>query len=156
MRTKKDPSGQFWKEKTLKEMSRNEWESLCDGCGQCCLVKIEDEETDEIFITNVACHLLDLDSCQCLDYSHRSERVPSCLVLQPDKEHLYRFLPVTCAYRCLHEGRGLPDWHPLLTGDRQSVQLAGISVKAYAISEQYIHPEQLEEHVIEQIPGLKE
>ena len=138
----------FWETQTLSQMSQAEWESLCDGCGLCCLNKIEDEDTDEIFVTNVACHMLDIETCQCRDYPHRIEQVSTCLLLGPDQIQLFRYLPETCAYRCLDEGRPLPDWHPLLTGDKDSVHQAGISVKAYAVSEEFIHPDQLPDHII--------
>ena len=138
----------FWETQTLSQMSQAEWESLCDGCGHCCLNKIEDEDTNEIFVTNVACHMLDIETCQCRDYPHRIEHVSTCLLLGPDQKQLFRYLPETCAYRCLDEGRPLPDWHPLLTGDKDSVHQAGISVKAYAVSEEFIHPDQLPDHII--------
>ena len=138
----------FWETQTLSQMSQAQWESLCDGCGHCCLNKIEDEDTDEIFVTNVACHMLDIETCQCRDYPHRIEQVFTCLQLGPDQKQLFRYLPETCAYRCLDEGRPLPDWHPLLTGDKDSVHQAGISVKAYAVSEEFIHPDQLPNHII--------
>jgi len=139
----------FWESRGLSEMTQSEWESLCDGCGHCCLIKIEDEDTNEIFVTNVACRLLDIDSCQCRDYANRFEQVSTCLRLGPDQQHLFRYLPETCAYRCLDEGRPLPKWHPLITGETQTVHLAGSSVKPYAVSEDYIHPEQLSEHIID-------
>lgn len=138
----------FWETKSLAQMNQSEWESLCDGCGYCCLIKLEDEDTAELFVTNVACEMLDIDTCQCRDYQCRFEKVSTCLMLGPDQTQLFRYLPETCAYRCLDEGRPLPEWHPLKTGSRDSVHEAGISVKAYAVSEEYIHPEQLSEHII--------
>lgn len=137
----------FWEEKSLAEMNQSEWESLCDGCGHCCLVKIEDEDTGELFVTNVACHMLDIETCRCRDYQERLEKVPTCLRLGPDQHTFFRYLPETCAYRCIAEGRSLPVWHPLISGDENSVHQAGISVKGYAISESYIHPDQLPEHI---------
>jgi uncharacterized cysteine cluster protein YcgN (CxxCxxCC family) len=136
----------FWKTKTLQEMTREEWESLCDGCAQCCLVKLEDEDTGEVFATGVACQLLDIEQCRCKDYAHRKTRIPSCLVLTPDQPEVFRWLPDTCAYRCLAEGRAIPEWHPLIQGNKQRMHELGISVKGYAISEVYVHPEQLVEH----------
>lgn len=138
----------FWETKTLADMTPSQWESLCDGCGHCCLIKFEDEDTDEILVTNVACRMLDIDTCRCHDYEHRVEHVPTCLVLGPEKKELFRYLPETCAYRCLEEGRALPEWHHLLTDDKSAVHFSGISVKAYAVSEDYIHPDQLAEHII--------
>ncbi len=138
----------FWETQSLSRMTQAQWELLCDGCGHCCLVKLEDEDTDEVFTTNVACRMLDIETCQCHDYEHRVEHVTTCLVLGPDQQLLFRYLPETCAYRCLDEGRPLPTWHPLLSEDQNSVHHAGISVKAYAVSEEYIHPEQLSEHIM--------
>jgi len=120
---------EFWKRKRLDEMSRKEWESLCDGCALCCLQKIEDEETGEVFYTDIACRLLDVSSCRCSDYAARAKRVADCLVLAADDVAAFRWLPSTCAYRRLANGGDLPEWHPLLTGDPDSVHAAGISIK---------------------------
>jgi len=149
MRMSADNNNPFWERLSLSQMSESEWESLCDGCGHCCLIKIEDEDTDELFVTNVACRLLDIDSCQCRDYQHRFEQVSTCLRLGPDQQQLFHYLPETCAYRCLNEGRPLPTWHPLISGEKDSVHRAGISVRPYAVSEEYIHPEQLPEHILD-------
>lgn len=147
MKSKED----FWRTKTLLEMSAEEWELLCDGCGYCCLVKLEDEEDNTVYTTNVSCQLLDTETCQCKDYPNRQARVARCLVLGNDKPEQFSLLPETCAYRRLHEGSELPDWHPLLSHDKKTVQKAGVSVCEYAISEDYIHPEQLQDHVIHQL-----
>lgn len=152
MTTKENQPRPFWETKSLEELTQPEWESLCDGCGQCCLVKLEDEDTGEIFITNIACRMLDMETCRCKDYQHRSQVVPTCLVLGPNQIQLFGYLPETCAYRCLFEGRELPGWHPLLSGDGESVIQAGISIKPYAMSEEFIHPEQFSEHVIGKLP----
>lgn len=141
----------FWKTKSLSEMSKAEWELLCDGCAQCCLSKLEDEDTGERYITNVACHMLDINTCRCRDYSHRLHKVSTCLALSPANPELFEWLPQTCAYRRLAEGRDLPKWHPLVSHDHQLVHTLGISVQKYAISEEYIHPEQLELHIIEKL-----
>ena len=116
-------------------MTAEEWESLCDGCGKCCLYKLEDEDTGEVFVCNVACRLLDLDTCQCQDYSHRKQRVPDCTVLTPDKIEEFHWLPTTCAYRLLAEGNPLPGWHPLVSGSQQMVHEQGISICGRVISE---------------------
>jgi len=124
----------FWREKTLAEMSEQEWESLCDGCGKCCLQKLEDEDTNEILFTSVACKLLDIGRCRCTHYHERSDRVAECLNLRGGL-YPFRWLPSTCAYRLLAQGDDLPNWHPLVTGSKESVHTAGVSVRAYAVSE---------------------
>lgn len=138
----------FWQTKSLTEMNSEEWELLCDGCGQCCLVKLEDEESGDIFATSVACRQLDIESCRCKDYKHREQLISSCMVLTPTAPELFRLLPDTCAYRCIADGRQLPESHPLLTLSEQTIHQAGISVKGFAISEDFIHPEQLQEHIL--------
>ena len=135
----------FWKSKTLAELTRAEWESLCDGCGRCCLHKLRDDETGALAFTNVACRLLDLTSCRCSDYAHRRRRVPDCVQLTPAVLKAIDWLPPSCAYRRLAEGKDLPDWHPLRTGDRGSVDRAGASVRGRAISEREAGA--LEDHI---------
>ncbi|MBL6927898.1 MAG: YcgN family cysteine cluster protein [Rhodospirillales bacterium] len=125
----------FWKRKSLEEMSTEEWESLCDGCARCCLAKLEDEETGEIAYTYVACRLLDQGTCRCTRYAERSRFVPDCITLTPDNVDRLPWMPSTCAYRLLKEGKDLPDWHPLVAGDAQAVHWAGISVRGRVISE---------------------
>lgn len=129
----------FWEEKSLSALTRDEWESLCDRCARCCLVKLEDEDTEEICFTDVVCHLLDDHACECQDYAHRSTRVPTCLSLTPDNLSAIPWMPSTCAYRLLHEGQPLPDWHPLISGDPGSVHSAGISVRGKVVSEASVH-----------------
>lgn len=125
----------FWETKTLEEMSRKEWESLCDGCGLCCLKKVEDEDTGEVYFTDIACRLLDTETCRCTNYPRRLAYVPECLTLSVDEPDMFHWLPMTCAYRCLAEDRDIPDWHPLITGDPESVHKAGISVRGQVTSE---------------------
>lgn len=125
----------FWEVKTLAEMSREEWESLCDGCARCCLVKLEDEDSGELCTTSVVCRHLEIEHCRCSVYNERTRLVPDCLqVTQENIAKLY-WMPQSCAYRLLNEGKPLPEWHPLVSGKRESVHEAGIDVSGYAISE---------------------
>lgn len=135
----------FWKTKSLREMSDAEWESLCDGCGRCCLIKFQDQDTGRIAYTDVACRLLDIRSCRCRNYPQRTRLVSECLDLRREDAEAFQALPSTCAYRLLYEGRDLPAWHPLLTGDPESVHRAGISVRGRATSEEYVHPGDIED-----------
>jgi hypothetical protein len=126
---------QFWKRKSLAEMNADEWESLCDSCGLCCMHKLEDEDTGEVLYTNLACKLLDIESCRCTDYANRAKRVSDCLVLSPGSTEAFEWLPASCAYRLLAHGKELPEWHPLITGNPDSAHEAGISVRGKVVSE---------------------
>ena len=137
----------FWKTKALAEMTRREWESLCDGCGRCCLNKLEDEDTGEFLYTRAACKLLDLKTCQCTDYNNRAARVPDCVALTPGNVGSLGWLPKTCAYRLLDEGKPLAWWHPLVSGRRESVDEAGIAVKGLVYSEEGIAVDDLVDHL---------
>lgn len=139
----------FWKRKSLEELSPDEWEALCDGCARCCIIKFEDEDTKEIFFTDVVCQYLDLDTCHCTRYDDRGWLVPTCLTLTPAMIRQLSWMPETCAYRLLAEGKSLPPWHPLVTGSRESVQQAGASVRGLVISEKDVPAAELEEHIIE-------
>lgn len=131
----------FWKSKTLHEMTLAEWESLCDGCGRCCLIKLEDEDTGEIVHTRVSCALLNLRTCRCRDYGKRHVRVPDCVSLTPDRARDLEWLPDTCAYRLVARGEDLAWWHPLVSGSADTVHEAGISVREYAINEKRVKGE---------------
>lgn len=138
----------FWQEKTLAQMTDSEWESLCDGCGRCCLQKLECEDTGDIFYTQLACQLLDLKTCQCSDYTNRSKKVTSCIQLRNLQDHEWAFMPTTCAYRLLKEGKGLMSWHPLIEGNNQLMHQLGISVKDKVISEIDVAEQDFEDHLI--------
>lgn len=141
----------FWERKPLKSMTPKEWEALCDGCGKCCLNKLEDEDTGEVALTNVACRLLDDGSARCSQYEIRHQFVPDCIVMTPDNidDHAY-WMPQTCAYRLLWKGETLPDWHPLITGTPDSVQKAGVSMCGRTVSEWDTAFEDWEDHIIEE------
>jgi uncharacterized cysteine cluster protein YcgN (CxxCxxCC family) len=137
----------FWDEKSLKEMSQEEWESLCDGCGRCCLVKLEDEDSGQVFTSDVHCRLLDGETCACSDYEHRQARVPDCIKLTPDNVGTITWIPKSCAYRRIAEGRGLAWWHPLVSGDPETVVAAGVSVRNRTVSEEKVPPGEWENHI---------
>jgi uncharacterized cysteine cluster protein YcgN (CxxCxxCC family) len=141
----------FWERVPLDKMTPQEWEALCDGCGRCCLLKLEDDETQEIAFTRVSCRLLDTDTCRCGQYETRKTFVPDCVVLTPKTlDEIAYWMPTTCAYRRLHEGKPLNDWHPLVSGDPASVHEAGVSVKGWAIPEFEIDEDDLEDYTIDE------
>jgi len=137
----------FWETKKLSQMSPQEWESLCDGCAKCCLNKLEDEESEEIFFTSVACDLIDLESCRCTKYQERTVLVPECIDLTQHDFSDYTWLPSTCAYKLLSDGEPLPSWHPLISGTQESVFEVGAAIRSFAIKESQV--EDLEDHIIE-------
>ena len=137
----------FWRRKHLHEMTRDEWESLCDGCAKCCLEKLEDEETGEIAFTDVACRLLDVETCRCANYAERRRFVHNCVPLSPANVTELRWMPGSCAYRLLAAGRDLPSWHPLVTGDPESVHKAGQSVRGRCVPEK--EAGDLEDHIVD-------
>lgn len=141
----------FWTTIPLDDMTPQEWEALCDGCGKCCLNKLEDADTGDVYFTRIACRLFDAKTCQCSNYVERKRIVPECVVLDADRlEHVSYWLPASCAYKRLHEGRDLPTWHPLLTGDPQSVHAAGASVQGETLSEADIPEADWEDHIIDE------
>ena len=150
-----EPDAAFWETKSLAEMTPSEWEALCDGCGRCCLHKLEDEDTGRVYYTDVACRLLDLGCGQCRHYANRLEHVPDCVVLTKDNLRELDWMPSTCAYRRLAEGRGLADWHPLISGSPDSVRRAGISVLDRVVSESAVDAEDIQERVIRWIRTLR-
>ena len=143
------PTLPFWKTKSLAEMTPAEWESLCDGCGRCCLMKLEDEDTGEIWFTDIACALLDRDACRCTDYRNRTARIPDCVALTPERIGMLSWLPPTCAYRLIDEGNDLYWWHPLVSRDPETVHSAGISVRGRTVAEADVPEAELEDHIVD-------
>ena len=140
---------EFWKTRPLHELTTEQWESLCDGCGQCCLVKLEDADSGEVFYTDVVCHLLDQDACRCGDYKQRCTLVPDCVKLTPDNLEDLSWMPYDCAYRRLSEGRELAWWHPLVSGSTATVHESGASVRATVICETEVDSDNIEEHIVD-------
>jgi uncharacterized cysteine cluster protein YcgN (CxxCxxCC family) len=143
----------FWRRKRLEEMTIAEWEALCDGCGLCCLLKLEDEDTGRVAYTSIACHLFDPETCRCGDYADRARREPGCVRLTPETiRDAVGWMPASCAYRLLAEGRPLPEWHPLVSGDPASVHAAGVSAMGWTVPEQDVREDDYEDYVV---PGLR-
>ncbi|WP_430462593.1 YcgN family cysteine cluster protein [Thalassolituus sp. LLYu03] len=138
----------FWQEKKLSEMTRTEWESLCDGCALCCLHKLEDEDTGEVYYTDVHCRYLEKSACRCSVYQERNIKVPECVWLTPEQAEMFFWLPPTCAYRLLAEGKPLFDWHPLVSGDPDSVHTAGISLRDKGIPDDQISEDEWQDRII--------
>ncbi|WP_417477399.1 YcgN family cysteine cluster protein [Maricaulis sp.] len=139
----------FWKTKTLSQLTKPEWESLCDGCGKCCLIQLEDEDSGLRLHTDVTCRLFNPDTCRCGDYTNRKQRVPDCVILTPKNVTELEWMPQTCAYRLIGEGKDLFDWHPLVSGDPMSVHKAGMSIRNQVISEDEVDPEDWEDRIVE-------
>jgi uncharacterized cysteine cluster protein YcgN (CxxCxxCC family) len=140
---------QFWRAKALTEMSSEEWEALCDGCGLCCLQKFKNGKTGKVQYTSISCYLLDIDQCRCKSYAERHQLVKDCVVLTPQRIFKAFWLPRTCAYRLLSEGKDLPQWHPLVSRDTEAVHAAGISARTMAVSEEYVHPDDVTYYLLE-------
>jgi uncharacterized cysteine cluster protein YcgN (CxxCxxCC family) len=138
----------FWERYSLAQLTSDEWEALCDGCGKCCLHKLEDTDSGRVHTTRVACKLLDLQQCRCGDYAQRLKRVSDCVNLRPDNVKRLAWLPASCAYRRVAQGQPLPSWHYLRSGDRDTVHWFGASIKGRAIAADYVHPDGMEEHII--------
>lgn len=136
----------FWETRSLHEFTAIEWESLCDGCGKCCVIRFQDEDTDEIRSTDVVCRFLDLEKIQCTCYEERQSRMPECMVVTPDNAH-EAWLPPTCAYHLISQGKPLPEWHHLISGDRRTVRDMDASVYGKVISEDGIHPDEIEDRI---------
>lgn len=139
----------FYERKTLSQMSKDEWESLCDGCGKCCVVLLQDEDSDDVHRTRLGCKLLDLKTIRCSDYARRHDKVPGCVRLTAYNIGDLGWMPDTCAYRLIHEGKPLPDWHPLKTGDPDSTHKTGNSVMGQLILETDIDEDDLEEYIVD-------
>ena len=142
------PSEPYWKTKNMAEFSRQEWENLCDGCGKCCCIRLEDEEAQAIYITDVACKLFDSGACQCSDYSNRSKNVPDCVTLTPNNVDQLHWMPETCAYKLVANGKELPDYHHLVSGSRETIHEVGMSVQNAVQSETDIDDEDIPSHIV--------
>ena len=141
----------FWERVRMEKMTSREWEALCDGCGKCCLNKLEDEETGDVALTRVACRLFDEATCRCAQYDIRKRFVPECVVLTPENIHKNAYwMPQTCAYRLLAEGKRLYDWHPLISGTPESVHAAGVSARGWTVPEFEVDEDEWEDHIVDE------
>ena len=140
-------ASQDWWDKPLSELSADQWELLCDGCGKCCMAKLQDADTGKIYYTNIACKLFDAEQCCCTDYGHRTQRVSGCVSLSLERLHEFEWLPSTCAYRLRLDGLPLPDWHPLQSKDKESVHATGISMRGKSVQFEQAGP--IEHHIID-------
>ena len=138
----------FWENLPLEELNKAEWEALCDGCGLCCLVKLEDEETEQIYFTNLVCSLLDVDACRCSDYKNRHDLMPDCRAITMSSLQEIEWLPASCAYRLREQGKSLQPWHPLISGTKESVHEAQISTRGWTRSEKGIGDDDYEDHIV--------
>jgi uncharacterized cysteine cluster protein YcgN (CxxCxxCC family) len=145
----KDREKPFWERKPLEQMTEQEWELLCDGCGRCCLEKLQDRDSGRVFYTSVACRYLDTNTCRCGLYQQREIFVPECLVIKPETIHTIDWLPLTCAYRRIIEGKSLEWWHPLVSGDPDTVHKAGISIRDKVVSAAFIAEDDLDAYIID-------
>jgi len=141
----------FWESKKLEEMNREEWESLCDGCGRCCLHKLQNDFTDEIYYTQIVCKLLDQETCRCTRYDERSVLIPTCVTMKPEDARNLDWMPNTCAYRLLANGKALPFWHPLITGSREAMIDEGITVTGKVIPEDEVPEEDWQDYIIDKL-----
>lgn len=139
----------FWKSTALKDMTQTQWEALCDGCGKCCVLKLEDIDTGAIYYTDVSCQLLCTKTARCTNYTDRKKHVPDCVILSPDNLDALPWMPESCAYRRLHEGADLPDWHPLLTGNQDAMIAANHSVAGQVTNEKHIKEEDMVDHLFD-------
>jgi len=142
-----DVNKPFWQSKKLEEMTREEWESLCDGCARCCLIKLENVDDGEVYNTQLVCHLLDLETCRCTKYQQRSELVPTCVTMGPEDARSIPWMPDTCAYRLLAEGKDLPHWHPLVSGSQQTVIDECVSIHGTVIPENEVPEDEWEFYI---------
>ena len=141
------PQNQFWKNTPLDQLSKDQWESLCDGCGKCCVLKLEDVDTGEVHFTDVSCELLDCQTARCKKYAERKKHVPDCVYLNPTNLSILNWMPDSCAYKLIHENKDLPSWHPLVTGNPDSTRLAGHSVAAQVVPEASVLEDDLPNHI---------
>jgi len=148
MADKQGSQNKFWQEKSLEQMSPEEWELLCDGCGKCCLHKLEEESSGEIAYTRVICRYFDENTCRCQVYATRRTKVPDCVILKPGNLKDLPWMPSSCAYRLLYEGKNLPEWHPLQAGNRKAIEDSGNTVSGKVISEEFVHEDGYDEHVV--------